>query len=119
MENQQRRYVGLDVHKEVVQACFINSEGKRLESHRFACTRETLLDFARQHLRQEDQVVLEATTNTWAVAALLRPHVERLVVVIPLRTRINRGGERQNRQGRCGGARATAALWIPERSLAT
>ena len=35
------RYVGLDLHKHVVQASLINEEGKRLESYRFACTQET------------------------------------------------------------------------------
>ena len=32
------RYVGLDLHKHVVQASLINEEGKRPESYRFACT---------------------------------------------------------------------------------
>ena len=34
------RYVGLDLHKHVVQASLINEEGKRLESYRIACTRK-------------------------------------------------------------------------------
>jgi hypothetical protein len=42
------RYVGLDLHKHVVQASLINEEGKRLESHRFPCTQESLLTFARE-----------------------------------------------------------------------
>ena len=33
------------------------------------------------------QIALEATTNTWAVVALLRPFVARIVVANPLRTR--------------------------------
>src|SRR4029453_1184863 len=81
------RYVGLDLHKHVVQASLINEEGKRLESYRFACTQESLLAFARERLRPEDQIALEATTNTWAVVALLRPFVARIVVANALRTR--------------------------------
>ncbi len=81
------RYVGLDLHKHIVQASLINEEGKRLESHRFACTQESLLAFARERLRPEDQIALEATTTTWAVAALLRPFVAKIVVANPLRTR--------------------------------
>jgi transposase len=81
------RYVGLDLHKHIVQASLINEEGKRLESHRFACTQESILAFARQRLQPEDQIALEATTNTWAVVALLRPFVARIVVANPLRTR--------------------------------
>lgn len=81
------RYVGLDVHKDVVQACLIDEQGRRLKSHRLPCTRECLEAFARERLSPTDHVALEATTNTWAVVALLRPHVARIVVGNPLRTR--------------------------------
>ena len=82
------RYVGLDVHKEVVQASIIDEQGRRLESHRLPCTRESLEAFARERLSPTDHLALEATTNTWAVVALLRPHVEKIVVGNPLRTRV-------------------------------
>src|SRR4029077_343786 len=49
------RYVGLDLHKRAAQASLINEEGKRLESYRIACTQESLLAFARERLRPEDQ----------------------------------------------------------------
>ena len=81
------RYIGLDVHKDVVQACLIDEQGRRLESHRLPCTKESLEAFARERLCATDHVALEATTNTWAVVALLRPHVARIVVGNPLRTR--------------------------------
>ena len=81
------RYIGLDVHKEVVQASIIDEQGQRLESHRLPCTKESLEAFARERLLLTDHVALEATTNTWAVVALLRPHVEKIVVGNPLRTR--------------------------------
>ncbi len=82
------RYVGLDVHKDVVQACLIDEQGRRLEGHRLPCTKECLEAFARERLSPTDHVALEATTNTWAVVALLRPHVARIVVGNPLRTRV-------------------------------
>lgn len=81
------RYVGLDVHKDVVQACLVDEQGHRLESHRLPCTKECLEAFARERLLSTDHLALEATTNTWAVVALLRPHVARIVVGNPLRTR--------------------------------
>ena len=81
------RYVGLDVHKDVIQACIVNDQGRRLESRRLPCTKESLAAFARERLQPTDHLTLEATTNTWAVVALLRPHVERIVVGNPLRTR--------------------------------
>ena len=52
-----------------------------------SCLCLSLLAFARERLRPEDQIALEATTNTWAVVALLRPFVARIVVANALRTR--------------------------------
>ena len=82
------RYVGLDVHKDVVQASFIDEQGRQLESHQLPCTKENLEAFARERRRATDYVALEATTNTWAVVALLRPHVGKITVRNPLRTRV-------------------------------
>jgi transposase len=81
------RFVGLDVHKRVVEACFLDAAGLVLARHRFELTRQSLLDFADQRLTGDDRVALEATTNTWAVVSLLRPHVAEVVVSNPLKTR--------------------------------
>jgi transposase len=83
----QTRYVGLDVHREVLQACILDAEGRRLERHRLDLTRPNLEAFVRERLRPHDRVVLEATTNTWAVVELIEPHVAEVVVGNPLRTR--------------------------------
>src|SRR5690606_39207320 len=40
-----------------------------------------------QRLEPTDAVVVEATTNTWAVVSILEPHVAEVVVSNPLRTR--------------------------------
>jgi len=81
------RYVGLDVHKRVVEACFIDSQGNVVHRERFALNRRTLELFATKILQPGDQVALEATTNCWAVADALRPHVARVVVSNPLTTK--------------------------------
>lgn len=83
------RFVGLDVHKRVLQVCIIDVKGKvvfrqRLENF----DRQRLLEFARQHLTPQDRIALEATTNTWAVARLLRPFVAQVVVSNPLTTKV-------------------------------
>src|SRR5437868_610177 len=83
----ETRYVGLDVHREVVQACILDAHGRCLERHRFELTRPNLEAFIRERLRLQDRVALEATTNTWAVVELLEPHVAEVVVSNPLRTR--------------------------------
>ncbi len=81
------RFVGLDVHKRVVEACALNAEGSVLWQHRFPLTRESLLEFAAQRLLRQDRVVLEATSNTWAVVRILKPHVAEVVVSNPLKTK--------------------------------
>jgi transposase len=50
-------------------------------------TREALAQFAALHLAKEGRLAMEATTNTWAVAEILRPHVKEIVIGNPLRTR--------------------------------
>ena len=81
------RYVGLDVHKRVVEACLVDQAGKVVQRERFALNRRTLELFATEVLRPADHVTLEATTNCWAVADALRPHVARVVVSNPMATK--------------------------------
>ena len=82
------RFVGLDVHKRVLQICIIDAAGKVLAKERLEdLNRERLLEFARAKLKSQDRVALEATTNTWAVARLLRRFVAEVVASNPLTTK--------------------------------
>lgn len=81
------RCVGLDIHKRVVQACLLDPAGQCVAQLRFNLSRQSLLDFAKEQLSAADRVVVEATTNTWAVVALLKPHVAEVVVSNPLATK--------------------------------
>jgi transposase len=85
-EQAMKRFIGLDVHKSVVEACVVDDEGKRLFRRRIECTRDALLRFA-EELTKEDSVALEVTTNAWAVADLLQPLVGRVVVGNPMKTK--------------------------------
>ena len=87
MSIEMIRYVGLDVHKRVVEACIVDQAGKVVHRERFALNRRTLELFATKILRPTDHVALEATTNCWAVADALRPHVARVVVSNPMATK--------------------------------
>jgi transposase len=86
-ENSATRFVGLDVHKRQITACFVDAEGKKLTTRSFLLTRAKLAYFAEHVLRPTDQVALEATTNCWAVTGVLGPHVARVVVSNPLATK--------------------------------
>jgi len=87
MSDSMIRYVGLDVHKRVVEACFVDQAGKVVGRERFALDRQSLHRFATKILRPTDRVALEATTNCWAVADALRPHVARVLVSNPMATK--------------------------------
>ena len=81
------RYVGLDVHKSTVRICILDEGGRRLHGCTVPCSRESLQSFARATLNGDDQVALEATTNTWAVVDVLRPFVGGITISNPLRTK--------------------------------
>jgi transposase len=81
------RYIGLDVHKRVIEVCVVDSSGSVVHRERLACERDAITRFAEQVLKNSDAVALEATTNTWAVVAMLEPVASRVVVANPLKTR--------------------------------
>jgi transposase len=81
------RYVGLDLHKHFIEVCILDAAGRVVWRGRTGCLRDELESFARTRLKRTDRVALEATTNTWAVVAILRPHVAAVVVSNPLKTK--------------------------------
>ncbi len=80
-------YIGLDVHKRVVEACIIDSDGKVIERMRFATKLEEFTKFLEEHVTQDDRIALEATTNSWGVVSILEPHVQQVTVSNPMRTK--------------------------------
>jgi transposase len=81
------RCIGLDVHKREATLCLLDAEGRELLMRRFDLTRHSLAALARSLLRPTDRVALEATTNSWEVAKILRPFVAEVVVSNPLATK--------------------------------
>jgi transposase len=80
-----RRCIGLDVHREFAQVA-IWEAGVVRQVGRIATTPEALRLFA-DSLAPSDEVALEATGNTHAIARLLERHVARVVVANPAKTR--------------------------------
>ena len=81
-------FAGLDLHKKEIEAALLSEDGKILLRSRFPATREALEAFAKAHLSKDSTVAaVEATTNTWPVAAILQPLVHKVVVSNPLRTK--------------------------------
>jgi len=87
MPDTGKRYVALDIHKSYLMVGAVNSQQEVVLSPR----RVSFLEFetwAKKHLRADDVVALEATTNAWYVYDLLVPWVERVVVVHPYHVKL-------------------------------
>ncbi len=80
------RTIGLDVHKHFAEVAILEPGKGVRRAERIQADPASLRAFA-DTLGPEDQVVLEATCNTWAIAELLTGHAGRVVVSNPLRTR--------------------------------
>jgi transposase len=80
-----RRCIGLDVHREFAQVAIWEDSVVR-QAGRIQTTPEALREFAGS-LCLRDEVALEATGNTYAIARLLEQHVGRVVVSNPQKTR--------------------------------
>ena len=85
--NQEQRFVGLDVHKRVVQVCIMDAKGNILLQLRFKLTRASLLGFCKGRLWKSDRVALECSTNTWTVVDIIQPYVAEVVVSNPRKTK--------------------------------
>ena len=80
------RYIGMDVHREFAQLAVVD-DGLVRDEGRIGVTPEALRRWA-AGLRADDQIALEATGNSDAIATLLMPLVGRVVVSNPSKTRV-------------------------------
>ena len=109
------RYVGLDVHKRLVQAHFCDEHGQELQSLRFELTAASLSQFANAHLGEDCTVALQATTNTWALVDILKPGCARIVVSNPLKTKaIALSKHKSDRVDACMLAQLLRCGFLPE-----
>jgi transposase len=80
------RIIGLDIHRAFAEAvAWDDGEFKRLG--RVDMRRHLLEAFAKK-LTKEDVVVIEATGNAASVAAVITPHVKKVVIANPKQVRI-------------------------------
>jgi len=84
-EHGMVRYIGMDVHREFAQLAVVE-DGLVRDEGRIGVTPEALRQWA-VGLRADDEVALEATGNSDAIANLLTPLVGRVVVSNPSKTR--------------------------------
>ena len=75
----------MDVHREFAQIA-VWENGKVRQAGQIGLTAEALRVFC-DSLGPEDEVAIEATCNTHAIVRLITPHVARVVVSNPQKTR--------------------------------
>jgi transposase len=80
------RIIGLDIHRAFAEAVAWKN-GKLNRLGRIIIGREPLEEFAKQRSRS-DVVVIEATGNAASVAAVIGPHVSRVVIANPKQVRL-------------------------------
>jgi transposase len=80
------RIIGLDIHRAFAEAVAWQ-EGKLKRIGRIDMRRDQLTAFAAS-LLSTDVVVVEATGNAAAVAAVIGPHVKRVVIANPMQVRV-------------------------------
>ena len=80
------RIIGLDIHRAFAEAVAWQ-EGKLKRIGRIDMRRDQLTAFAAS-LLNTDVVVVEATGNAAAVAAVISPHVRRVVIANPMQVRV-------------------------------
>jgi transposase len=79
---QEKRYIGLDVHKHYITVGGMNARQELVLRQRNV-EMERFPRWAEENLRHTDEVVLETTTNTWDIYDTIAPLVERVVVANP------------------------------------
>jgi transposase len=80
------RIIGLDIHRAFAEAVAWQ-DGKLKRIGRIDMRRDQLTAFAAS-LLSTDVVVVEATGNAAAVAAVIGPHVKRVVIANPMQVRV-------------------------------
>jgi transposase len=80
------RVIGMDVHRDFAQVVAL--EGQRLRQLGRVQLYKDSLEFFAGNLASDDEVVLEATGNTFAIVRVLCGKVGRIAVANPLQVRL-------------------------------
>ena len=86
----ERDYIGVDLHKAFFQVATVTGEGTLAWEARFPRTAAGLQGFLAR-CSPASEVAVEASGPTWTFADQVCPHVGKLVVVDPSRTRLKAG----------------------------
>jgi transposase len=74
--------IGMDIHRVAAEVVSL-LDGKIVKLGRIQMLRDKLEEFVRKELTHDDHVEIEATGNAAAVAEVLSPYVDRIVIANP------------------------------------
>lgn len=117
-KTREERYLGLDVHKHYITVGGMNREQAVVLKPRNV-DMERFKHWAEENLRETDEVVLEATTNTWDIYDIVVPLVKRVVVAHPAEVkqianaRVKTDNQDVNRLIRLLIADLVPEVWVP------
>src|SRR5213596_3162670 len=106
------RCIALDVHRDFCEVA-IAEAGQGRRAGRVETMPATLELFA-QSLAVDDQVVLEATGNALAIARIIEPHVNRVVLANPKAVKGTTQSAKADKLDACTLAKLLAAGFLPE-----
>jgi len=114
MERKEKRYVGLDVHKQFIMIAMVTKEQRvvmkprRVSIHKFR-------QWAKDNLEKTDQVALESSTNAWWVHDSLKDIVDEIKVANTHKVKmISAGNVKTDHRDATILARLLAAGMLPE-----
>jgi transposase len=84
------QYIGIDLHKAAFQSCCLAEDGTRLWEARFAHSAAGIAAWA-ERVSAATHVAVEALGPTWTFVDAIAPHVGRVCVVDPRKTRLKAG----------------------------
>jgi hypothetical protein len=73
------RWIGLDCHLEFIEVAIVDAAGALVSAGRIESSEDAIRPFA-EGLAPDDRVALESSANAAAIAALIRPHVAKVVI---------------------------------------
>ena len=117
-KTREERYIGLDVHKHYIAVGGMNRTQEVVLRPRNV-DMERFKHWAEENLRETDEVVLEATTNTWDIYDIVVPLVKRVVVAHPAEVkqianaRVKTDHQDVNRLVRLLIADLVPEVWVP------
>jgi transposase len=114
MKEQQQRFVAFDMHQNYFMVGAVDAQQQVVLQPRKVDT-QALERWASKHLVPTDEVVIEASTNTWTTYDVLEPLVARVVVAHPYHIKLIASSfVKTDKRDTLALARLLAANLIPE-----